>query len=128
MSGFVTCPYCKADEIDPRGLASHVRMCDDDIHGSKFDVPDDFEEQIDEHIAKKHAKKIDFRNIDTSEIDTEADDTGPAYCNACGSRDLHELDDGEPISMDGQVIGHGDDGDVICVECGEIVKGEVTTE
>lgn len=122
MSGYVTCPYCHADEIDPRGLVSHVRMCNDDVHGGKYDVPDDLEEQIDEHVDDAQAKKIDFRNV---EIDAEPETTMPDYCDSCGATDLYELDDGEPINMGGEVVGYGDDGDVICLQCGEIVRGEI---
>lgn len=118
------CPYCAKDDIHPSGMVPHIRMSDDEAHGPQGSLPDDAEDKLNESTEGD----VQFVSFEDADPGLEADETGEAgreSCPDCGG-ELYALDEGEPIEdAQGRVIGHGEDGDVICTSCGELVEGEV---
>lgn len=115
------CPYCKKDGIDKRGLIPHIRMSDDDAHAAQGTLPDDVEDSINEE--HDDVEFVTFDDVDADDIE-ESPETHAETCPSCGGECYH-FEEEEPIEWDGEVIGYGEAGDVICLDCGEIVEGEV---
>lgn len=112
-----SCPYCKRDGIDERGLVPHIRMSDDDAHAAQGELPEDAEERL-----NANTDDVEFVTFEDADVDDEPDSSGESggSCVACGG-DLHELETGEPIEVEGEVVGYADpEDDFICVQCGEI--------
>lgn len=121
-----TCPYCKKDGIDRRGLVPHIRMSSDDAHAPQGELPDDAEDRInDEHDDVQFVR---FDDVDADDVDDTPDDPVPERCPACGSTAVYHFEEREPIEANGRVVGYGDPGDVICLECTEVIRGEVRNE
>lgn len=64
------CPYCEK-EAKPRGLKNHVRLMSDDVHGEKGNVPDSFEDDL-QNV--NDGGEGDNRDNDNPDTDSDGDD------------------------------------------------------
>lgn len=127
-SDSVPCPYCE-DSKDARGLVAHVRMSKDEEHGPQGELPDDAQDRVEEAIADAHDREdVLFVNFNDVEVDEPEDGDAPERCPQCDADEVYTLEEDEPIEFGGRVIAHGNDGDVICLECGELIDVEMPDE